>query len=102
MSGNKDDMGKMIANSKGRNNCFNCGKDNHWVVNCWGEGSTGPVAAARPYLAHLSLPLWSLVILVATKIHQTNRKEALSIDDYFKEVIYIDIYWCCSSTCFNL
>jgi hypothetical protein len=27
-------MGKMIANSLGKNNCFNCGMDDHWVVNC--------------------------------------------------------------------
>ena len=49
-----------------------------------GGGLTGPVAAARPYLAHQSLTLRSLAILVATKIQQTKRKEALSIDDYFK------------------
>ncbi len=26
--------GKMIANSSGKKNCFNCGMDDHWVVNC--------------------------------------------------------------------
>jgi hypothetical protein len=25
---------KMLANSAGKKNCFNCGADNHWVVNC--------------------------------------------------------------------
>ena len=34
VSGKKDDKGKMIKNSKGKNNCFNCGMDNHWAVNC--------------------------------------------------------------------
>ena len=24
----------MIKNSKGKKNCFNCGMDDHWVVNC--------------------------------------------------------------------
>jgi hypothetical protein len=24
----------MIANSSGNKNCFNCGGNNHWVVNC--------------------------------------------------------------------
>ncbi len=32
--GKKDAAGKMIANSLGKINCFNCGMDNHWVVNC--------------------------------------------------------------------
>jgi hypothetical protein len=32
--GEKDSKGKMLANSAGKNNCFNCGADNHWVVNC--------------------------------------------------------------------
>jgi hypothetical protein len=30
----KDDKGKMHANSSGKRNCFNCSGDNHWVVNC--------------------------------------------------------------------
>jgi hypothetical protein len=30
----KDDRGKMLANSLGKKNYFNCGSDNHWVVNC--------------------------------------------------------------------
>jgi hypothetical protein len=30
----KDNKGKMLANSAGKKNCFNCGADNHWVVNC--------------------------------------------------------------------
>jgi hypothetical protein len=32
--GKKDTAGKMIANSSGKKNCFNCGMDDHWVVNC--------------------------------------------------------------------
>ncbi len=32
--GEKDNKGKMLANSLGKRNCFNCGSDNHWVVNC--------------------------------------------------------------------
>ncbi len=24
----------MITNSLGKKNCFNCGMDDHWVVNC--------------------------------------------------------------------
>jgi hypothetical protein len=32
--GEKDEMGKMIANSSGKKTCFNCGMDDHWVVNC--------------------------------------------------------------------
>jgi hypothetical protein len=32
--GEKDAAGKMIANSSGKKNCFNCGMDDHWVVNC--------------------------------------------------------------------
>jgi hypothetical protein len=32
--GEKDETGKMIANSSGKKNCFNCGSNNHWVVNC--------------------------------------------------------------------
>jgi hypothetical protein len=32
--GKKDEMEKMIANSSGKKNCFNCGMDYHWVVNC--------------------------------------------------------------------
>ncbi len=32
--GKKDAAGKMIANSSGKKNCFNCGMDDHWVVNC--------------------------------------------------------------------
>jgi hypothetical protein len=31
--GEKDEMGKMITDSSGKKNCFNCGGDNHWVVN---------------------------------------------------------------------
>jgi hypothetical protein len=34
VSGEKDDKGKMLANSSGKKNCFNCGGDGHWVVNC--------------------------------------------------------------------
>ncbi len=32
--GKKDAAGKMIANSLGKKNCFNCDMDDHWVVNC--------------------------------------------------------------------
>ncbi len=32
--GEKDNKRKMLANSAGKKNCFNCGGDNHWVVNC--------------------------------------------------------------------
>jgi hypothetical protein len=32
--GEKDEAGKMIVNSSGKKNCFNCGMDDHWVVNC--------------------------------------------------------------------
>jgi hypothetical protein len=32
--GEKDAAGKMIANSLGKKNCFNCGMDDHWVINC--------------------------------------------------------------------
>ncbi len=32
--GEKDNKGKMLANSAGKKNCFNCGGDDHWVVNC--------------------------------------------------------------------
>ncbi len=32
--GEKDNKGKMLANSAGKKNCFNCGSDDHWVVNC--------------------------------------------------------------------
>jgi hypothetical protein len=32
--GEKDETGKMITNSSGKKNCFNCGGDNHWIVNC--------------------------------------------------------------------
>ncbi len=32
--GKKDAKGKMLSNSAGKKNCFNCGVDNHWVVNC--------------------------------------------------------------------
>ncbi len=32
--GKKDVAGKMIANSSGKKNCFNCSTDDHWVVNC--------------------------------------------------------------------
>ncbi len=32
--GKKNEVGKMIANSLGKKNCFNCGMDNHWVINC--------------------------------------------------------------------
>jgi hypothetical protein len=32
--GEKDDKGKMLANSSEKRNCFNCGNDNHWVINC--------------------------------------------------------------------
>jgi hypothetical protein len=31
--GEKDDKGKMLVNSSGKMNCFNCGCDNHWVIN---------------------------------------------------------------------
>jgi hypothetical protein len=34
VSGKKDAAGKMIANSLGKKNCFNCGMGDHWVVNC--------------------------------------------------------------------
>jgi hypothetical protein len=30
----KDPVGKMLAYSLGKKNCFNCSGDNHWVVNC--------------------------------------------------------------------
>jgi hypothetical protein len=32
--GEKDNKGKMLANSAGKKNCFNCGGNDHWVVNC--------------------------------------------------------------------
>jgi hypothetical protein len=32
--GKKDAAGNMIANSLGKKNCFNCGMDDHWVINC--------------------------------------------------------------------
>jgi hypothetical protein len=32
--GEKDAKGKMIPNSMGKKNCFNCRGNNHWVVNC--------------------------------------------------------------------
>jgi hypothetical protein len=32
--GEKDNKGKMLANSVGKKNSFNCGGNNHWVVNC--------------------------------------------------------------------
>ena len=32
--GEKDNKGKMLTNSAGKKNCFNCGGDNHWAVNC--------------------------------------------------------------------
>jgi hypothetical protein len=32
--GEKDNKRKMLANSLSKQNCFNCGCDNHWVVNC--------------------------------------------------------------------
>jgi hypothetical protein len=31
--GEKDAKGKMLPNSVGKKNCFNCGGDDHWVVN---------------------------------------------------------------------
>ncbi len=32
--GAKDDKGKILANSLGKKNCFNCGSDDHWGLNC--------------------------------------------------------------------
>ena len=32
--GEKDNKGKMPANGAGKENCFNCGEDDQWVVNC--------------------------------------------------------------------
>ena len=32
--GEKNTAGKMVPNSSGKKNCFNCGMDDHWVVNC--------------------------------------------------------------------
>jgi hypothetical protein len=32
--GEKDAKGKMLPNSMGKKNCFNCGGNDHWVVNC--------------------------------------------------------------------
>jgi hypothetical protein len=32
--GEKDETEKMIANSSGKKNCFNCASNDHWVVNC--------------------------------------------------------------------
>jgi hypothetical protein len=32
--GKKDPAGKMLANSLSKKNCFNCGGNDHWVVNC--------------------------------------------------------------------
>jgi hypothetical protein len=32
--GEKDNKENMLANSARKKNCFNCGGDNHWVVNC--------------------------------------------------------------------
>ncbi len=34
--GKKDSGGKMLANSLGKKNCFNCGGNDHWVINCPG------------------------------------------------------------------
>jgi hypothetical protein len=33
-AGEKDDKEKMLANSLGKRNCFNCDGDDHWVINC--------------------------------------------------------------------
>ncbi len=32
--GEKDNNGKMLTNSAGKKNCFNCGGNDHWVLNC--------------------------------------------------------------------
>jgi hypothetical protein len=32
--GEKDANGKMLPNSVGKKNCFNCRGNDHWVVNC--------------------------------------------------------------------
>jgi hypothetical protein len=32
--GEKDNKGKMLANSAGKKNCFNCGGEDHWVLRC--------------------------------------------------------------------
>jgi hypothetical protein len=32
--GKKTAKKKILANSAGKKNCFNCGADDHWVVNC--------------------------------------------------------------------
>jgi hypothetical protein len=32
--GEKDASGKMLANASGKKNCFNCGGEDHWVINC--------------------------------------------------------------------
>jgi hypothetical protein len=32
--GKKDDKGKMLPNSSGKQNCFNCGGEDHSIVNC--------------------------------------------------------------------
>ena len=32
--GEKDNKEKMLANSVGKKNCFNCDGDEHWVTNC--------------------------------------------------------------------
>jgi hypothetical protein len=32
--GEKDNKGKMLANSAGKKSCFNCCGNDHWVINC--------------------------------------------------------------------
>jgi hypothetical protein len=34
VQGEKDNKGNMLTNSAGKKNCFNCGGNDHWVVNC--------------------------------------------------------------------
>jgi hypothetical protein len=64
---------------------------NRQSCNCWRRRLNRSCCSRLPFLNTplQSLTLRSLAILVATKIQQTKRKEALSIDDYFKEVIYL-------------
>jgi hypothetical protein len=50
--GQKEDKGKMLANSPGKKNCINCGSDNHWVVNC--PDLTAPQRNEVAGMAHVS------------------------------------------------
>jgi hypothetical protein len=43
----------MIANATGKKNCFNCGMDNHWVVNC--PNLTAAQSKELSGMAHISI-----------------------------------------------